>query len=313
MRLDIVLLFCILALGMWSVFLLSGVQNSCDPTLICKPSDISPNPSDDTKLLLAQTCPRMKKKVAIVLPYHGDSTILIKTVKRWSKTEYLPCLSKNPPKVDLIFSNSLGPTQEEAEFHISTLIEPQARRCFDSIQVIKEDNVVAEYAQGSFSHFNQTFHRLSETHDYFFLMEWDTFAIRPGWMEAVWRHAVCGEDFWMKGGHHRYADNFTVANFGWHINGNALYNSRNDYFKRILADIMSHPTMYIYDVAIERSMSNPDRARITRDFIHMYRLSDFIVNVGRSGWDGSHWRKKSPGTYFVHGRGGHDLDIAAVT
>eukprot|EP01118_Nematostelium_gracile_P016066 TRINITY_DN6572_c0_g1_i1.p1 TRINITY_DN6572_c0_g1~~TRINITY_DN6572_c0_g1_i1.p1 ORF type:complete len:314 (+),score=60.34 TRINITY_DN6572_c0_g1_i1:58-999(+) len=247
-------------------------------------------------------CPRRSAKIAIVVPYHlNDADMILKGIERWKKEDFFPCEDDVPPIVDLIFSNCLGSSVPNEQ--ILEAFTPELKKCFRSIQFVYEESVTSTvHDLGSLQHLNATLFRMRETHDYFFLMEADTYPIRRNWISTIIREVMCGSDFWMKGSHPRDATNHTVYWYGWHVNGNAIYNVR---FKRgfeIMQMILSSADPPIYDIIIDRFFRNPDNAELVRTIRHLYVLCDFMFNLGGREFATYQMRREHPEVVFVHSR-----------
>jgi len=256
---------------------------------------------------VSSICPRVNSRVAIVMPFHGDDpTTVIENINRWKQDLFAPCEVGSESYIDFIFSNCLG--TESIQTQIEAAITPEIRSCFKSISFVFEDHLKSRsHDLGSLQHFNATLHRLEGLYDYFFLMEPDTFPIRSGWLHKVFTEAVCGADFWMKGSHSRDTTEHSVLHYGWHINGNALYNLANEVTLNMLYGILEQADPPIYDIAIEKwIVRNPKTVEIVRRYRHLYTISDFVYNTGPRDWSVHQWRKEFPNTYFVHGNMIHE-------
>jgi len=308
MKLRWEFLVILLLVGTIGLISLSKMQKYPSLQQICEPLQYHNKYSDGSlrsriESQLEYVCPRSNSKVAIVMPFHGEDTNnLIRNIRRWKETTFAPCLDDKSPMVDLYFSNCLG--SQKVEEKIAAELTPELRKCFKSIQFVYESTVKAiDHDMGSLQHLEALLDRFSQTHDYFFLMEWDTFPVRNDWVNKLFLQAVCGPDFWMKGSHPRDATNHTVFYYGWHINGNAIYNVHNNITFQLMKRILHSANPPIYDIAIDRYMTrNPDTAREVRDFRHLYMLTDFVYNMGPKPWATFQFREENPDSYFVHGR-----------
>jgi len=142
-------------------------------------------------------------------------------------------------------------------------------------------------------------------YDYFFLNEHDTNPIRPGWVDKLIAEVSCGQEFWIKGSIFRKADRKNIESFGYHINGNALYNSCSrdincyNWTRYILDDLygnsFDHAGWWVY--------FSPKNVELGRDRLHYYIYSDFVYNqFHRNPWSSATMREENKNTYFVHGK-----------
>eukprot|EP01119_Soliformovum_irregulare_P002271 TRINITY_DN12557_c0_g1_i1.p1 TRINITY_DN12557_c0_g1~~TRINITY_DN12557_c0_g1_i1.p1 ORF type:complete len:366 (+),score=56.67 TRINITY_DN12557_c0_g1_i1:30-1127(+) len=262
-------------------------------------------------------CPRRDIKTAIIIPFHQLDR-LPKVLERWNQSRFSPCDESGSSKaydVDLIFysygSRSEGVTLQEV---ITRSVQPFLR-CFGSLRFfygnLQPSNVKSRAASAQFY---QVFDIIEEpngpAYDYFFYMELDTSPIRPNWVSRIYWEAACGEDFWVKGSQF-YSMGTTdwYRKYGYHINGNAMYNSHDPTWRTLRNEIRK--TSGLYDTDLWRWFYPPATqshfdTKSRREYAHMYRLSNFIVNNGRIPYNVSTYLAMDPTIQFVHGRAGND-------
>lgn len=248
-------------------------------------------------------CLRKEAKVAIIVPYFNNCEKLVRVVRRWANEDFYPCeeWEKEYPEVDLVFSSGLSPNSEKKCDNIikEAFNEGNYSSCFKSVSYTFESLDDKNHDQGSRAHFILLLDRYSQTHDYIFVMEADTQPIRRGWVKKIKMECRCGEDFLVKGSYLRTTNPTHVRQWGWHINGNALYKVNTTLLPWIKRVAVVPPT---YDVAIARAILSPDNALETRDFLHMYKYAEFIQNIFHyKRWNSYAMAKAFPYTYFVHG------------
>jgi len=252
------------------------------------------------------SCPRVDSRVAIVMPFHNFESAL-KNVRRWHNVRFSPCSIpdlKNPPFVDLLFSCDSVASCPDLET-LKNEVMNGLHKCFKKVTFQVENMPDKGHDQGSRMHFLTLVKQLNQSYDYFFLMEGDTHPVRENWANRVFMESICGEDFWIKGSHYRYTNAELVQNWGWHINGNALYNLRDQHLLKMLVEIanLGDPYDMVLGNYVQRS---PHNALQLREIYHLYRLTEFVQNRFHYGpdqeWVASKIRTDFPYTYFVHGR-----------
>jgi len=254
---------------------------------------------------ISNSCPRQNSRVAIVMPFHNFQSIL-DNVKRWKRSDTAPCDTsdlRNPPFVDLVFSCDFNASCPDFE-PLRNAVMNGLHKCFKNVIFQVEGIPDAGHDVGSKLHFLALLSRLNQTYDYFFLMEGDTHPIRENWANQIFLESACGEDFWMKGSHDRNSGFEGARDWGWHINGNALYNIRDQYLLKLMYDLINAGDFY--DMLLGGWVRSPHNYLITRNILHLYRFSGFVQNRFHYGpdaeWVVSTMRREYPYTYFVHGQ-----------
>jgi len=235
---------------------------------------------------VTDACPRIDSRVAIVMPFHNFESAM-KNVKRWNMDRFVPChISdiENPPFVDFYFSCDSVASCPDLEPLKLEVMRYGLQKCFRNIIFQTENMEDKGHDQGSRIHFLTLVKQFNQSYDYFFVMEGDTHPVRENWANRVFMEAICGEDFWIKGSHYRYTNPELVQNWGWHINGNALYNLRDQHLLKMLVEIANQGDPYdmILGNYVQRS---PHNAIQLREIYHLYRLTEFVQNRFHYGPD----------------------------
>eukprot|EP01119_Soliformovum_irregulare_P007581 TRINITY_DN2001_c0_g1_i4.p1 TRINITY_DN2001_c0_g1~~TRINITY_DN2001_c0_g1_i4.p1 ORF type:complete len:352 (+),score=71.59 TRINITY_DN2001_c0_g1_i4:32-1087(+) len=268
---------------------------------------------DIIKRDLKFVCNRTDADVAVVIPFQEAKVDkVVAHMERWKKSDYLPCLPGHEVPVDLIFfTDRKGPNFDSAvkrpiEDQLASM--PNQRKCFRNIKFITAG--LGDKPESKFTEVNIMFFHLwkmpaDEQPDYFMNMETDCWPIRPNWLKKIWIEAVCGDEFWVKGSINRNTNAGEVKLYGFHINGNAIYNTcKRDAFcrewtKLVEADLYGNP----YDFAMWWYYHDPRNVPTARNALHMYSYSDFVVNwYHNQEWDASKVAAMYPNTYLVHGQ-----------
>lgn len=194
--------------------------------------------------LIRSFCPRTDSRLAVVVPFFADCDKANRFVQRWHRPEFFPC--NQTTNVDLIFSSGLSSTSHRKCDALIQRSLPPIERCFRSVEFVHEGLEHMSHDYGSKAQFVQVVGRVSQSHNYFFLMETDTHPIRSNWLEKLEMECWCGDDFLMKGSQYRMGNANEVIASGWHINGNALYNVNSSKTQWLIDVVGTSP---MYDVA----------------------------------------------------------------
>lgn len=247
----------------------------------------------------------------VIMPFHQRQVEIVKdNLKLWSR--YPPCRHGSLQNIGLIFYVSGNRNEDLVKDLLNSFNSP----CFNSITVefaelSHEDD---RYLKGSRLMFEKMlskkldFNGINPSH--VFYMEPDALPIRPFWLETIKQQIISPNAmFWMKGSIFRgqkQSISTNVIHNHIHINGNAIYNLEDDYFRKFYFELvrpfikMNFKNEAAYDTDIFKVLLW-DNAKYTKEFFHMFQFSDFIQNHWHSEYSLSEIRENSPNTFLVHG------------
>lgn len=142
-----------------------------------------------------------------------------------------------------------------------------------------------------------------------YLMEPDVIPVRKYWLSALdasTRTTV--EPFWIKGCIYRgrRTDVWGRAPNALHINGNALYNLKDEgflnfYFEEVAPTISRHPRHRGYDVDFFLYMVDEKMYKRASSVAHYFQYTDLIWNSWKTNYTTSRMRDDNPNLFLVHG------------
>eukprot|EP01119_Soliformovum_irregulare_P013065 TRINITY_DN3449_c0_g1_i2.p1 TRINITY_DN3449_c0_g1~~TRINITY_DN3449_c0_g1_i2.p1 ORF type:complete len:262 (-),score=43.50 TRINITY_DN3449_c0_g1_i2:76-861(-) len=257
----------------------------------------------------------MDARIAIVNPFWNGLQV-IRSITRWNETEFAPCdLERTHPqsRFDLMFwyHGARNATAIKMESDILNAMG-RSKGCFANIRFDYSNLPNSGDARADptlqFYHLWDLFAAEKFPYDYFFLMEADTFPIRPNWLKKIFIECACRSAFWVKGSTYWLMDWYVYKTLGVHINGNALYNVQDRRFREYVIQSIRSDTVNAFDMAIYRWFLPDPRKKQTssvdlpRQFQQYYVHADFVINWAHSNWTVEGMQDRGSQLYFVHSK-----------
>jgi hypothetical protein len=223
-------------------------------------------------------------------------------------------------KVSLVFFLNCGYDKgvETRLMEYFNVLPSSVKQCFSDTKVRFADLKAEEdtYLAGSRNMFERMMNSLigiTEAH-YAFYMEPDCRPVRPYWLSVV--DSLCrwpNSKFWIKGSIFRgsmKAITQPLAHNLFHINGNAIYNLRDQafrdfYFKRVVPFVKSIGRQLAYDTDTFVYLLDSKFYELNKDIAHLFQFSDFMQNHWHADYSMAGIRNGSDITVLVHGGNPH--------
>jgi hypothetical protein len=249
----------------------------------------------------------------VVIPLNIKQIDRLKyNILNWKK--YFPCTRKNYA-VKLVFffgipkgSSSLVPIDHIKDFWTY-------QKCFSSVNFVNyefSNNYSDSHVLGSrlmFEHMLAQNDEQFKDANYIFYMEPDCRPIKMNWLDALARNVDFNE-FWMKGSIYRGNYDINYDKYlpnKYHINGNAIYNIGNKYFrefyfKTLRPYIEKHgDSTNAYDTDFFEYIFDLKNYDKVRQIIHNFVFTDTIQNCWHSNYNITEINILYSNTYLVHG------------
>ncbi|CAB1103554.1 unnamed protein product [Ectocarpus sp. CCAP 1310/34] len=287
---------------------------------------LSPATATSTTGLREQT---EQQRLAVVVPaYKGDLDRAVASLGRWPTD----CSSVTQRNVDLVLYYAEGEEDAAPVDAATTALAESAGRCFAKTLTVyahlsEEDDV---YPRGPSVMFYKMFlderirSNFSE-YDALAILEWDVLVATDRSFEELYHAAFrVNEEFWVKG------SNLEGTNFHsssmmsdmWHvlghINGNAIYNNKDQAFVEYVDYTRSRwEYNYPYDVALWLTISDfPYSWPLYQRFSNKFVTTNLIAYVGKAHVDHGTVTDAIAGqTLFIHGKNvdeGSNLSVQKV-
>lgn len=263
-----------------------------------------------------------EKRLLIVIPFvKNEVNEIYANLNSWNS--FCPCTAasvKTNYVTDLFFyfHRSLD---DNMEFIFSMKSKVQGVKkgscwdvCVDNVGFIFADlnEKNDKYPLGASKMFFKLFSmEFMKDYDYLYLMESDNRPCRENWLTKMHEFLHPIQPFWMLGSIVRGAsEEMGGFNFADHMNGNALYNIKDEAFlsflKIVEGEFDRDPSRYLesYDIAVYKVLM--DRTvfsfRQYADLKDKFVYTSFIQNYYRNPINGTELCKRNENTFLIHGR-----------
>jgi hypothetical protein len=241
--------------------------------------------------------------LAVIMPFIKSQLNRVRaSLERWSKKQYSPMDPERPlVRTDLIFFYNLQRDMEIEEEIRAMLLEFNIQSYFTEIYFLYAELTPEQdvYPIGTTHMFYQLIYNanLSRRYHYFFYMEPDTMAIRPGWLQELNELTFnTHRPFFVKGSMNRGMVQLDES-MQLHINGNAIYSLSRAY-REFLKEV-KREMFFVFDIDQYVYLRNhQDRMNL---LWHRFVFDDFLINMYKTAHSEETIREKNPYTYFIHG------------
>jgi hypothetical protein len=250
--------------------------------------------------------PQGRPMMTVVVPFvRKQMKQMLQFLDRWALPQYAPLndtlVTSMRHPIDLIFYFN-----RQRDFAIEEQINTNLKKnniakYFSAIKFMYAGLSDAEdlYPYGPTNMFYKLMDNpiVRENYYYFFYMEPDCLPIRPGWLDIIQELTFTrSTPFWIQGGIY-YGSVTLQEKDRFHINGNAIYSTADDYHE-LLRAVMKH-VLLAYDIDIMNFLLTD--IQLLRRVWHQFVYSDFIANMFRSSYSEKKMRDEMPNLYFIHG------------
>ena len=133
---------------------------------------------------------------------------------------------------------------------------------------------------------------------HFFLMEPDCVPIRQFWGDRV--HTLARSACAAMTGSVYYGDLDTALPYAAHVNGNALYDLRNQEFTDLVLSSIDTNSQEGYDAQLYMNLASPWEFYKTRKWMHLFGYTRVIMNFSATKYNATELRESIPEVFLVH-------------
>jgi hypothetical protein len=249
----------------------------------------------------------------VIMPFHPKQlNDVLANIRLWSR--FRPCDDSMKNMTFLFFSSSSKNLSLENALLNSIKMDQNSMMCFKSVHVSfanlpesKNDHLLGSRLMFEQMLSKHIFYGETEPHHVFY-MEPDCVPVRPNWLNVV-EASTAHQDFWMKGSIFRGDSKTFSSDLIYnhiHINGNAIYNVKDQEFKefyfgivrKLITSRLGEEGGYDADIFKVLLWKN---AKFTSCYFHKFIFSDFVINMWHTPFSISQILADNKNVVLMHG------------